>query len=160
MPSILVVEQQFMPEPVSKSDHFPSESLNRQEQHQQPPLDKQEHLPRPYVDRQEHLLQQHHIAKQEQPSTTNTMASIAAIAPTYTASTQQPQDLYYESFLESISNDIVQYLSTKRQQQNESPAPASLTPTPTPRNHHRKRSSTGRPDKPQGVDRKRHKHTN
>lgn len=147
MPSLLVEEQQFKTEPVSKQD----QSTNQQQQ-----------LPEHYINGQDQP-----VNKQEQPlTTTNTMGSITALNPATNnippTTTDQQLPLFYETFLESISNDIVQYLSKRNETPSSSKPPSNnnLTPTPSNNSHHaRKRSSTSRPGKPQGIDRKRHKHT-
>lgn len=127
MPSLLVEEQQFKTEPAVK---------------QAPPQ------------------QQLYLDKQEQPPlpTTSTMGSVTALGLTDQTLKQHPHppphQLFYETFLESISNEIVQYLSTRKQHEDKTSSPSPNTGS----GHHRKRSSTGRPDKPHGIDRKRHKH--
>ncbi|KAK4613372.1 hypothetical protein CLAFUW4_09454 [Fulvia fulva] len=78
------------------------------------------------------------------------MTSLGLTGNPFHSVVQQPKEhLFYESFLESVSNDIVQYLAMK---QNDGSKGSTGTLPSTPPNT--KRRSGGRPD---GIDRKRSK---
>ncbi|EME42226.1 hypothetical protein DOTSEDRAFT_73145 [Dothistroma septosporum NZE10] len=87
-------------------------------------------------------------SKNQQPAMGPTTSLGLAGNPFHYAIQQPKEHLFYESFLNSISNDIVRYLAMKNSDARKERTAAPSTP-PTP-----KRRAGARPD---GIDRKRSK---